>query len=189
MRLDVPQLRTIFGAKRRPRQAGRRDEPRLAVVVETLEYGLSVYKVHFGNLTLRAYTKGECVLRFEAVVHNTRDLNCGRMIERFPDIVARLEAMLERFMTALDCVDTAFISDQTLDQLPLPAQVGKTRVGGVDMNRPRTRTALAAVLALASSPTGFTRGRAHDQSASHDRTNSFRVHHPSSRLRPEEAQR
>ena len=36
-RLDVPRL-TIFGAKRRPRQTRRRDEPRLAVVVETLEY-------------------------------------------------------------------------------------------------------------------------------------------------------
>ena len=157
-KLDVPRLRTIFGAKRRPRQTRRREEPRLAVVVETLEYGLSVYKIHFGNLTLKAYTKSERVLRFEAVVHNTRDLGCGRMIERFPVIVARLTAMLERFMTTLDCVDAAYISDQTLDQLPLPAQVGKTRVGGVDMNRPRTRTALAAVLALASSPTGFTVG-------------------------------
>jgi len=157
-KLDVPRLRTIFGAKRRPRQTRRRDEPRLAVVVETLEYGLSAYKVHFGNLTLKAYTKSERVLRFEAVVHNTRDLGRGRMIERFPVIVARLTAMLERFMTTLDCVDAAYISDQTLDQLPLPVQVGKTRVGGVDMNRPRTRTALAAVLALASSPTGFTVG-------------------------------
>lgn len=155
-KLDVPRLRTIFGAKRRPHHSRRRDEPRLAVVVETLEYGLSVYKVHFGNLTLKAYTKSERVLRFEAVVHNTRDLDCGRMIERFPGIVARLTAMLERFMTTLDCVDAAFISDQTLDQLPLPANVGKTRVGGVDINRPRTRTVLAAVLALASSPTGFT---------------------------------
>src|SRR5262249_4671658 len=49
-----------------------------------------------------------------------------------------------------------FISDGTLDQLPLPSKVGNTRVGGVDMNRPRIRTALAAVLALASSPSGFT---------------------------------
>ncbi len=157
-RLDVPHLRTIFGAKQRPRRTGSRRtaEPRLAVVVETLEYGLTVFKVHFGNLTLKAYTKGERVLRFEAVVHNTRDLGCGRMIERFPNIVARLNAMLERFLTTLDCVDVAFISDDTLDQLPLPSQVGKTRVGGVDINKPRTRTALAAVLALASSPTGFT---------------------------------
>jgi hypothetical protein len=155
-RFDVPRLRTIFGAKRRPRQTRRRDEPRLAIVVETLEYGLSVYKVHFGNVTLKAYTKSERVLRFEAVVHNTHDLGCGRIIERFPDIVARLAAMLERFMTALDCVDTAFISDGTLDQLPVPSRVGKTRVGGIDINRPRTRAALAAVLALASSPAGFT---------------------------------
>jgi hypothetical protein len=156
-RLDVRLVRTMFGAKQRPRQSRRRSaEPRFAVVVETLEYGLTVFKIHFGNLTLKAYTKGERVLRFEAVVHNTRDLNCGRMIERFPDIVNRLKGMLERFMTTLDCVDVAFISDDTLDQLPLPTHVGKTRVGGVDINKPRTRTALAAVLALANSPTGFT---------------------------------
>src|SRR6266851_5474072 len=156
-RLDVPRVRTIFGAKQRPRRTRNRiAEPHLAVVVETLEYGLTVFKVHFGNLTLKAYTKGERVLRFEAVVHNTRDLGCGRMVERFAEIVGRLTAMLERFLTTLDCVDVGFISDQTLDELPVPSQVGKTRVGGVDMNKPRTRTALAAVLALASSPTGFT---------------------------------
>jgi hypothetical protein len=71
-------------------------------------------------------------------------------------VVAPLAAMLERFLTALDCVDAAFISDDTLDQLPLPAQAGNTRVGGVDINRLRMRTTLAAVLALASSPSGFT---------------------------------
>jgi hypothetical protein len=146
-RLDVPRVRTIFGAKQRPRRTRSRiAEPRLAVVLETLEYGLTVFKVHFGNLTLKAYTKGERVLRFEAVVRNTRDLGCGRMIGRFPEIVGRLTAMLERFLTTLDCVDVAFISDHTLDQLPRPSQVGKTRVGGVDMNKPRTRTALAAAL-------------------------------------------
>ncbi len=155
-RLDVPRLRPMFGAKQRPRRTRRRiAEPRLAIVLETPEYGLTVFKVHFGNLTLKAYTKGERVLRFEAVVHNTRALGCGRMVERFPPIVARLKAMLEHFLTTLDCVDVAFISDQTLDQLPLPSQVGKTRVGGIDVNKPRMRTALAAVLALAPSPTGF----------------------------------
>src|SRR2546427_5825592 len=44
-RLDVPRLRTMFGAKRRPRLTPRRTtEPRLAVVLETPEYGLSVFK-------------------------------------------------------------------------------------------------------------------------------------------------
>ena len=50
-RLDVPRLRTMFGSKQRPRLTRRRStEPRLAVVLETPEYGLSVFKVHFGNL-------------------------------------------------------------------------------------------------------------------------------------------
>jgi len=111
--------------------------------------------VHFGNLTLKAYTKGERVLRFEAIVHNTRALGCGRVVARFPKITARLEDILERFLTTLDCVDVTFISDETLDQLPLPSVVGKTRVGGVDLNKPRIRLVLAAVLALAPSPVGF----------------------------------
>jgi hypothetical protein len=155
-RLDVPQLRRLFGAKQRPRQTVKRTSaPQLAVPLETLEYDLTVFKVHFGNLTLKAYTKGERVLRFEAIVHNTRDLGCGRLVARFPIIVARLQEMLERFLTTLDCVDVAFISDHMLDQLPLPSMLGRTRVGGVDLNKPRIRTVLAAVLALAASPTGF----------------------------------
>jgi hypothetical protein len=41
-------------------------------VIETRSFDLTVFKVHFGFLTLKAYSKGEHVLRFEAVVHNTR---------------------------------------------------------------------------------------------------------------------
>jgi hypothetical protein len=156
-RLDVPRLRTLFGAKARPhRDRKHSPHPRLAVVVERPAYDLTLFKVHFGNLTLKAYSKGERVLRFEAVVHNTRDLGCGRVVAKFPEIVTRLTSMLERFLTTLDCVDVAFIADQTLDQLPLPSQVGTTRVGGVDLNQPRIRAALQAVLALAPSPGGFT---------------------------------
>ena len=155
-RLDVRQVRTLFGAKRRPHQHGTRHAaPRLVVVVETLAYDLTVFKVHFGNLTLKAYTKGERVLRIEAVAHNTQELRCGRVVDRFPTIIARLRGMLERFMTTLDCVDAAFISDERMDQLPLPSRLGKTRVGGVDLNTLRMRRALSAVLALAPSPAGF----------------------------------
>src|SRR6266545_3695426 len=155
-RLDVPQLRRLFGAKKRPYQRSRRTSaPQLAVTLETPEYDLTVFKVHFGNLTLKAYTKGERVLRFEAIVHNTRALGCGRVVARFPKITARLEDSLERFLTTLDCVDVTFISDETLDQLPLPSRLGKTRVGGIDLNNLRIRIALTAVLALGPSPTGF----------------------------------
>ena len=154
-RLDVPHLKTLFGAKARPRQRTRTPTPRLAVAVETPAYHRTVFKVDFGTLSLKAYTKGERVLRFEAIVHNTRDLGCGRVVARFPMIVARLREMLERFLTTLHCVDAAFIADTTLDDLPQPSQVGKTRVGGVDLHRPRMRAALAAVLALAPTPAGF----------------------------------
>ena len=155
-RLDVRQVRTLFGARRRPHwHTTRHAAPRFEVVVETLAYDLTVFKIHFGNLTLKAYTKGERVLRIEAVAHNTRALGCGRVVDRFPHIVVRLRSMLERFMTTLDCVDAAFISDELLDQLPLPSRLGKTRVGGVDLNNLRMRRALSAVLALAPSPAGF----------------------------------
>jgi len=121
-------------------------------------YSLTVFKVHFGQLTLKGYTKGERVLRFEAIVHNTRELNCGRVIAKFPTIVARLRAILDRALRTLRWIDRAFVADETLDRLPAPSQVGKTRVGGIDLGKPRTRTVLAAVLALALSPRGFTLG-------------------------------
>jgi hypothetical protein len=156
-RLDVPTLRTLFGAKQRPGRNGTPDlSLQLAAVIETPRYDLTLFKVHFGNLTLKAYTKGEHVLRFEAVVHNTKQLRCGRVLDRFPEIITRLAGMVDRFATTLDCVDVTFIGDGLLDQLPLPAQIGTTRVGGVDLNKPRIRAALSAALALSATPGGFT---------------------------------
>ncbi|MGH3569962.1 MAG: hypothetical protein ACRDRH_28915, partial [Pseudonocardia sp.] len=144
-RLDVPILRTLFGAKQRPGRNGTGDlSLRLAAVIETPRYDLTLFKIHFGNLTLKAYTKGEHVLRFEAIVHNTRALRCGRVLDNFPTIIARLAAMVDRFTTTLDCVDHTFIGDGFLDRLPAPAQIGATRVGGVDLNKPRIRAALSA---------------------------------------------
>ena len=89
-------------------------------------------------------------------MHNTRTLGCGRILEKFPEIVGRLTAMVDRFTTMLDCVDIAFLPDRTLDELPTPSRIGATRVGGVDVNKPRSRAALAAALALAVAPEGFT---------------------------------
>jgi hypothetical protein len=156
-RLDVPILRTLFGAKQRPGRNGTPDlSLRLAAVIETPRFDLTLFKLHFGNLTLKAYTKGEHVLRFEAVVHNTRALRCGRVLDNFPTIIARLAAMVDRFCTTLDCVDVTFIGDDLLDRLPTPAQIGATRVGGVDLNKPRIRAALSAVLALSPASDGFT---------------------------------
>lgn len=74
-RLDVAMLRTLFGAKQRPRRdAGADPSPRLAVVIETPRWDLTWFKVHFGLLSLKASTKGDHVLRVEATAHNTRQL-------------------------------------------------------------------------------------------------------------------
>ena len=64
--------------------------------------------------------------------------------------------MVDRFTTMLDCVDVGFLPDRALDELPAPSQIGATRVGGIDLNKPRIRAALAGVLALAVAPGGFT---------------------------------
>ena len=55
-------------------------------IIDQSVHDLTVFKLHFGKLTLKGYTKGEHVLRFEAIVHNTADLHCGRVIERFPQL-------------------------------------------------------------------------------------------------------
>jgi len=88
-------------------------------------------------------------------VHNTKELGCGRVVARFPQIVTRLKGMMEAFLNALQCIDVAWVADDTVEQLPLPTQVGKSWVGGIDPNRPRIRVVLEAVLALATSPQGF----------------------------------
>jgi hypothetical protein len=158
-RLTVKRLKTIFGVKCRPHRDRKDKAPRLEVVVETPAYDLTIFKLHFGKLTLKVYTKGERVLRFEAIVHNTKELRCGRLLERFPQIIARLQQILEQFLNNLYCMDASFISGETLDQLATPSQVGQTRIGGMDVNKPRTRAVLSAVLALACSPDGFTTGQ------------------------------
>lgn len=155
-RLHVKHLKTIFGAKARPHRDRKGKTPQVGIAVETPTYDLTIFKLHFGQLTLKGYTKGERVLCFEAVVHNTRELGCGRWLGRFTQIVTRLKSMLETFLTHLHCVDISFIATETLEKLPTPTQVGKTRVGGIDPNKPRMRAAWQALLALAPSPHGFT---------------------------------
>jgi len=154
-RLDVPKIRTIFGTAQRPRRT-RKHSSLIEAAIETPTFDLTVFKLHFGRLTGKAYTKGERVLRFEAIAHNSAELRCGRMIEKFPEIVTRLAGVVERFATALDCVDTGFLGDGILDELPTGVRLGATRVGGVDLNKARMRDALRAALALAPAPNGFT---------------------------------
>ena len=105
-------------------------------------------------MQLKAYTKGEHVLRFEATVHNAKELRCRRSLDNFDQIITTLAQMADRFATAMDCVDAGFLPDGLLDELPLPARSGPGRIAGIDLNKPRIRAALSA--ALAPAPGGFT---------------------------------
>jgi hypothetical protein len=61
-------------------------------------------------------------------------------------------------MNALSCIDQCFIADRMLDELPTQSRVGTTKVGGIDLNKPRMRWVVEAVIALclSLSPQGFT---------------------------------
>src|SRR5512132_259792 len=135
--MDVRMLRTILGRQQRPHYRKSKRYLDWHITVERPSYDLTIFKVHCGKLALKIYTKGERVLRTEAMALNAEALKCGRLVEKFAVSVHRLRTILERFLEALSCLDRCFISDRTLDQLPTPSVVGRTRVGGIDINRPR----------------------------------------------------
>ena len=66
-RMDVERLKTILGRKTRPHARKKRKSPQLQIVVERLTYGLTILKVYCGKVALKIYTKGERVLRTEAM--------------------------------------------------------------------------------------------------------------------------
>jgi hypothetical protein len=155
-RLDIPAIRTIFGLKNRPHRNRKDGPPAQEIVIEKPRYGLSWFRISFGRLQLKACTKGEHVLRFEATVHNAKELRCRRSLDNFDQITGRLAGMADRFVTMLDCADAGFLPDGLLDELPLPARAGPRQIAGIDLNKPRIRAALSATLALAPAPGGFT---------------------------------
>jgi DNA-binding transcriptional ArsR family regulator len=158
--LDLKTVTTIFGYKHRPntREQTHR-EPRLRVVIERPTYDLTVFKIHCGSLTLKMYTKGARVLRTEVIVHNLRNQQrWHRSLPALPEVAGHLRDILDRFLAVVRCVDAATLDDGTLESLPLPSHVGRSRVSGIDVNRPRMVAVLKAVVALSSRPGGLTSG-------------------------------
>jgi hypothetical protein len=155
--LDLRTIKTIFGYKHRPKYRSRRNRSaEWEVTLERPTYDLTVFKLHCGKLTLKIYSKGERVLRIEAIAHNTRELRCRRSVEDFPEVVLRLKSMLERFADALSCIDQCFIADDMLEDLPAASRIGKTIVGGIDLNKHRIRQVVEALIALSPLHAGFT---------------------------------
>jgi hypothetical protein len=152
--LNMKTVRTIFGHKKRPshRQA---KNARYQVTVEKPAYNLTIFKVHYGKLSVKLYSKGERVLRIEVIAHNSKALRCGKILDSYPQIIAALKGILERFMTVLRSVDVSFIDSGVLKKWSLPSQVGAVRVGGIDVNRQRMQAVMQALIALAPMPRGF----------------------------------
>jgi hypothetical protein len=154
--LDLDRLRTLFGWKTRPHR------PRAGQPGKRLErvliggHDLTVFKLHFGHLTLKIYDKGERLLRIEAIAHNTKDLRCGRALRKLPIMLDKLRRMAIDFLNTVQAADRAFLHEAALDELPQPSQRGTRRLAGVDLQKPRMRQVAQAVLALAPQPGGFT---------------------------------
>jgi len=150
---DIATLKTIYGWKNRPHHAAAKKRPEAKIEKPT--YDLTVFKTRYDDQTDKVYDKGERVLRFEDVSHNVGKLRCGKVIEKLPVIITTLKQRLGRFMNVLRCADYSFLDAGTLDNLPLPVQVGSRRLAGIDINRPRARNVLSGVMALATRANGF----------------------------------
>jgi hypothetical protein len=154
-RLDIKRLKTIFGKKTRPYNR-KSTAPAPEVRIETPDYNLTIFKIHFGRLTVKLYDKGERTLRAEVVVHNAKDLKCKRGIDSFAEIVEKLETIMCSFLSNLDFAHIATIDDETFEDMAMPSATGSNRLAGVDFTKKRTKLVAWALLSLSMKPNGFT---------------------------------
>jgi len=153
--LNIKTVKTILGCKQRPQ---KKSETRWEITVETPEYGLTVFRIHAGALTLKMYTKGERVLRCEVIVHNVRRLKRGNGLARWLPVVTHLKEVLDRFLEVVQCADSATLDDGIWEQLRKPTAVGAVRVAGIDIASARMAAVMEAVVALLTQPGGFSSG-------------------------------
>ena len=124
-------------------------------IIERSVYDLTVFKVHFGKLTLKMYDKGDRVLRVEIIVNNIAELRCGKGLEKLPGMLKRLEGMVVAFLGVVQAAHLSFVDGQQLDALAAPSVRGARRTAGVDLQKPRMRAVAEAVIAVAAKPESF----------------------------------
>lgn len=158
-RMDMENLKTIFGFKRRPRRIRKDKKTSFQLRIKRIEgpsYNMTVFKIDDGRITVKIYDKGERVLRVEVVCHNTAELKCKRGVNNFPTIVEKLRERLNAFISVLYFSHVSFIDKGESDQLSQPSKKGKQRLAGVDINKPRCRNVMKTALELSIKPGGFT---------------------------------
>ena len=156
-KLDIPRLKTIFGSKTRPYRTkkGTSRSSALEVCVEKPDYNLTVFKIHFGGLTLKLYDKGERTLRAEVVVHNAKVLKCKRSVSNFSSIVDKLKALMNSFLDNMRYIHVALIDELDLNALAAPSKKGNNRRAGINIQQPRMQDVMQCVLALSLQPEGY----------------------------------
>lgn len=158
--LDIKTLETIFGRRHRrasnPKQRSGRNGCEVAKEVDHCDWDVTVWRVRWGQVVLKIYDKAGRVLRVEVKVLNTAALGCGKRLEKLGEQLTCLQGMLERFLASVQAAHVSFLDEGQFEGWAEPSQRGQRRLAGLDLNKARNRTVLAAVSALASAPNGFT---------------------------------
>ena len=158
--LDLKDLKTIFGPRHRrshKKQRSGRSEPEVSKEVQQLgDHDVTVFTVRWGNLVLKIYDKGERVLRIEVKVLNTKALRVGRLLNKLPQMLLRMQEMLVRFLGVVQAAHVSFIDAAQFESWAEPSQRGNRRLAGLDLNKARNRGVVQGLVALSSAPEGFT---------------------------------
>ena len=153
-------------------------------MIETPVYDLTNFKVHFGRLTLKALhqRRTRAAVRGDRAQHQgtelpPRDRQCS--VRSSPDWPAWPSGSAPRWTAS---TSASFPTTRSMNSRSR-RRSDATRVGGIDLNRPRMRSALAAVLALAPAPNGFTVTEFAEQVRALDPDSGYSTRHASYDLR------
>lgn len=155
--LGIEHLKTIFGHTHRPYNKSKRGRGTEVVkAVDASSYDLTVFKVKWGNLTLKIYDKNERVLRVEVVVSNAKELRCGKVLEKLPVLIERMSAMLVRFLDTVQVAHARFLDQGAFEKWSEPTTLGSRRLAGINLDNARNRNVIETVIELSTEPDGFT---------------------------------
>jgi hypothetical protein len=158
--LDIKTLETIFGRRHRPPtkkqpRAGR-SGCEVAKEVDASSWDVTVWRVRWGSVVLKVYDKAGRVLRVEVKGLNTAGLGCGKGLGKLGEQLECVQGMRERFLASLQAAHVAFLDAGQFERWAEPSPRGNRRLAGLDLNKARNRTVIAALSGLATRPEGFT---------------------------------
>lgn len=149
--LDIKVLETIWNKQRAGRAAVE-----VSKEVDQRDWDTTVFRVRWGNLLLKIYDKSGRVLRVEVVVQNTKDLGCGKGLDKLPEQWAKMQELLVRFLANVVAAHLGFLDQGQFEAWHQPTQRGQRRLAGINLNNARNRTVVEAVTGLSTVPEGFT---------------------------------